>query len=142
MRTHIGATTLAVLLLAAGCATTGSVPPLRSEFGDIPVLEGLVYRPEGSIVIETQSVRAVRLLYRGRMEAGSAAVEMQKGLEGAGWRLVRSTSVAGHGTIQLFEKRDASLQVQVWESGVFNYYTNVEVSGTRPVGPTATAARQ
>lgn len=140
MRTHLCATTLGVLLLAAGCATTGSVPPLRSEFGDVPVLEGLAYRPGESMVIETQNVRAVRLLYRGRMEPGSAAVEMQKGLEGAGWRLVRSTSVARHGTMQLYEKRDASLQVQVWEGGLFGYYTYVEVSGTRPAGPIRTTA--
>jgi hypothetical protein len=140
MKTHLCATTLVVVLLvAAGCATTG-VPPLRSEFGDVPVLEGLTYRPDDSIVIETQNVRAVRLLYRGRMEPGSVAVEMQKGLEAAGWRLVRGTTVARHGTMQLFEKRDASLQVQVWEGGLFGYYTYVEVSGTRPAGPVKTTA--
>ncbi len=140
MRTHLCATTLVVLLLAAGCATTASIPPLRSEFSDVPVLEGLSYRPDDSIVIETQSVRAARLLYRGRMEPGSVAVEMQKGLETNGWRLVRSTSVARHGTMQLYEKGEASLQIQVWEGGLFGYYTYVEVSGTRPAHQSRTTA--
>ena len=140
MRTYLRTTTLGVLLLATGCATM-SVPPLRSEFGDVPLLEGLSYQPDGSIVIETKSVRAARLLYRGRIEPGSAVVEMQKGLEANGWRLVRSTSVARHGTMQLFEKGEASLQLQVWEGGMFGYYTYVEVSGTRPVtGPGAKTA--
>jgi hypothetical protein len=140
MRTHFRTATLGVLLLAAGCATT-SVPPLRSEFGDVPLLEGLSYRPGESVVIETKSVRAARLLYRGRMEPGSVVVEMQKGIEANGWRLVRTTSVAGHGTMQLYEKGDASLQLQVWEGGMFGYYTYVEVSGTRPVtaGPKTAA---
>ncbi len=142
MRTHLCATTLVVVfLLAAGCATTG-VPPLRSEFGDVPVLEGLSYRPDDSIVIETPTVRAARLLYRGRMEPGSVAVEMQKGLEANGWRLIRGTSVARHGTMQLYEKGEASLQLQVWEGGLFGYYTYLEVSGTRPTGRAATTARK
>lgn len=134
MRTHVRATILGVLLLAAGCATT-SVPPLRSEFGDVPLLEGLSYQPAQSVIIETKSVRAARLLYRGRMEPGSVVVEMQKAIEANGWRLIRTTSVAGHGTMQLYEKGDASLQLQVWEGGMFGYYTYVEVSGTRPVTP-------
>jgi hypothetical protein len=139
MRTHFRTAILGVLLLAAGCATT-SMPPLRSEFGDVPMLEGLTYQADESVVIETKSVRAARLLYRGRMEPGSVVVEMQKSLEANGWRLVRATSVARHGTIQLYEKGDASLQIQVWEGGSFNYYTYVEVSGTRPVTPGAKTA--
>ena len=141
MRTHLRATTLGVLLFAAGCATT-SVPPLRSEFGDVPLLEGLAYRPGQTVVIETRSVRTARLLYRGRMEPGSVVVEMQKGLEGNGWRLIRTTSVAGHRTMQLYEKGEGSLQLQVWEGGLFGYYTYVEVSGTRPLSaPAKTAAK-
>lgn len=139
MRTYLRTIALGVLLLATGCATM-SVPPLRSEFGDVPLLEGLAYQPDGSVVIETKSVRAARLLYRGRIEPGSAVVEMQKGLEANGWRLVRSTSVARHGTMQLYEKGEASLQLQVWEGGMFGYYTYVEVSGTRPVTGTAKTA--
>ncbi len=140
MRTHFRTVTLGVLLLAAGCATV-SVPPLRSEFGDVPLLEGLSYQPGQSVVIETKTVRAARLLYRGRMEPGSVVVEMQKGIEANGWRLVRTTAVAGHGTMQLYEKGEASLQLQVWEGGMFGYYTYVEVSGTRPVtGPGAKTA--
>ena len=78
------ATTLGVLLFATGCATV-SVPPLRSEFGDVPMMDGLSYQADQSVIIETRNVRTARLVYRGRMEAGSAVVEMQKGLEANGW---------------------------------------------------------
>jgi hypothetical protein len=141
MSTYMRATTLGVLLLTAGCATV-SVPPLRSEFGDVPLLEGLAYQPDQSVIIETRNVRTARLVYRGRMEAGSAVVEMQKGLEANGWRLVRSTATGGDRTLQLYEKGEASLQLHVWEAGMFGYYTYVEVSGSRPITASpATAAR-
>ena len=141
MSTYLRATTLGVLFLTAGCATT-SVPPLRSEFGDVPLMEGLAYQPGESVVIETRNVRTARLVYRGRMEAGSAVVEMQKGLETNGWKLVRSTATGGDRTLQLYEKGEASLQLHIWEGGMFNYYTYVEVSGSRPIPATpATAAR-
>jgi hypothetical protein len=139
MNNKLRATTLGVLLFAAGCATV-SVPPLRSEFADVPLLEGLAYQPDQSVVIETRNVRTARLVYRGRMEAGSAVVEMQKGLEANGWRLVRSTATGGDRTLQLYEKGDASLQLHIWEAGLFNYYTYVEVSGTRPITATPTTA--
>jgi hypothetical protein len=131
MNNTLRAVLVLTLMLATGCATTSS-PPLKGEFGDIPVLEGLTYRPDSSTVIETYSVRAARLLYRGRMEPASVAVETQKALEGNGWRMTRNSSAARDGIVQLYEKGDASLQVRVWEGGWFNYYTYLEVSGTRP----------
>jgi hypothetical protein len=131
MKNTLYATVLGVLVLATGCATT-SMPPLKSEFGDIPVIEGLAYRPDSSTIIETQSVRAARLLYRGRMEPFSTAVETQKVLEANGWRMIRNSSAAYDGIVQLYEKGDASLQVRVWEGGWFDYYTYLEMSGTRP----------
>jgi len=125
------ATILVTLLLAAGCAST-TMPPLKSEFGDIPVLDGLSYRADSSTVIETENVRAARLLYRGRMEPVSLALETQKGLEEKGWRLVRNSSAARDGIVQIYEKGGASLQIRVWEGGWFDYYTYLELSGTRP----------
>ena len=131
MNNTLRAVLVLTLMLATGCATTSS-PPLKGEFGDIPVMEGLTYRPDSSTVIETSSLRAARLLYRGRMEPASVAVETQKALEANGWRMVRNSSAVGDGIVQLYEKGDASLQVRVWEGGWFNYYTYLEVSGTRP----------
>jgi hypothetical protein len=133
----IAATILGTLLLTA-CAT--SVPPLRSDLGEIPVLEALSYRPGQSIVIETPAVRAVRLVYRGRIEPGSLSLEVQKALEASGWQLLRGTFVDAHGTSQVYEKGNASLQVRVWEGGLFNYYTYVEVSGTRVTPRTTSTA--
>ena len=44
MSKYLRATTLGVLFLAAGCATV-SVPPFRSDFADVPLLEGLLTSP-------------------------------------------------------------------------------------------------
>ena len=134
MSKYLRATTLGVLFFAAGCATT-SVPPLRSDFADVPLLEGLAYQPGESVVIETRNVRTARLVYRGRMEAGSAVVEMQKGLEANGWRHLNSTGASKHGTTQVYDKDGDTLQVLVWE-GV--WYTYAEYTMGRVVkGATA-----
>jgi len=113
---------------------------MRSDLGDVPLPEGLAYQPAQSIVIETPKTKAVRLLYRGRMEPGSLVLEMQKALEAGGWRLLHGTSVAGHGTTQLYEKGEASLRLQIWEGGLFGFYTYIDVSGTRPSSPASTPA--
>ncbi len=131
MKTILHASTILAVLLTIGCATTSPVPPLRSELADFPTLEGLSYRAGESVVIESPTVRAARLVYRGRLEPGSLAIETQKALEAAGWRLVTSTSVAGPGTTQVYERGDAFLQVRIWEGGLFNYYTYLEVSRTQ-----------
>ena len=58
-------------------------------------------------------------------------LSIQEGLLGNGWRLVRTTSFPGMGTLQLYEKGEASLQVRIWEGGAFSSATYVELSGTR-----------
>ena len=141
MKTRLCATAILALLLLAACATTPA-PPIRSEFGDAALPEGLAYRPGDSTIIESQTVRAARLLYRGRVEPGSLAVAMQTTLEATGWRLVRNTSTAGDGTTQLYEKGNDTLQIRVWEGGLFNWYTYVELTGSRSSPrTTATATR-
>jgi hypothetical protein len=135
------AVTLALFLTA--CAGTKGIPPIRSEFMDIPLPKGLEYRADQSSVIESETVRAARLVYSSKYESGSLVLSIQDGLLGNGWRLVRSTTVPGHGAMQLYEKGDASLQVRVWEGGAFNGSTYVELSGTRALPRTkATAATQ
>ncbi len=138
MKTQLALTAILAVFLLTACATT--TLPVRGEFADIPVLAGLSYRVDESMIIESPSVRAARLLYRGRMEPGSLAVEMQKGLEANGWRLVRSTSISALGTTQLYEKQEASLQLRIWEAGLFNYYTYLDIATTRPTSRPATAA--
>src|SRR5262245_20425732 len=132
------AVTLALFLSA--CSTTKSVPPIRSEFMDIPLPAGLVYDADQSAVIESETVRAARLVYSSKYETGSLVLSIQEGLLGNGWRLLRTTSVPGHGAMQLYEKGDASLQVRVWEGGAFNGSTYVELSGTRSLPRTKTTA--
>jgi len=123
---------LAVLVLVlTACSTTQSVPPVRSEFGDIQLPEGLVYLADESAVIESGSVRAARLVYKSSFEPGSLVLSLQTALEGAGWRFLRGTTFPKHGTIQLYEKGEASLQVRIWEGGAFNSRTYVELSGSR-----------
>src|SRR3989440_12341785 len=99
-----------VLAFAAGCAT-GSSRPVRSEFEDIPVPKGLTYQPDKSTIIESPSVKAARLVYRGRLEPESLTRAMRATLEANGWKHVSTTSTSNAGTIQVYEKGGNALQV-------------------------------
>src|SRR5947209_14200653 len=103
-----------ILALTAGCATT-SARSTRSEFEDIPVPKGLTYQPSKSTIIESPTVKAARLVYRGRLEVESLSVAMRTTLEANGWRHVSSTSAAEHGITQVYEKSGSSLEVRVRE---------------------------
>jgi hypothetical protein len=126
-----------VVLVATACVTTSS-RFLRSEFEDIPVPKGLAYVDSQSVVIESPSVKAARLIYRGRIEVGSLAVAMRTMLEANGWRAVSNTSAATHGTTQVYEKAGNSLQVRLWEGW---YYTYVEMTASRALQSSSAAAK-
>jgi hypothetical protein len=116
-----------VLALFAGCATTSS-RPTRSEFEDIPVPKGLTYQPSKSTIIESPTVKAARLVYRGRLEVESLALAMRTTLEANGWRHVSSTSAAEHGITQIYEKSGSSLEVRLVDGW---WYTFVELTASR-----------
>jgi hypothetical protein len=116
-----------VLALTAGCATTSS-RVTRSEFEDIPVPKGLTYQPSKSTVIESPTVKAARLVYRGRLEVESLSVAMRTTLEANGWRHVSSTSAAEHGITQVYEKSGSSLEVRVLDGW---WFTFVELTASR-----------
>ena len=116
-----------VLALTAGCATTSS-RATRSEFEDIPVPKGLTYQPSKSTVIESPTVKAARLVYRGRLEVESLSVAMRTTLEANGWRHVSSTSAAEHGITQVYEKSGSSLEVRVLHGW---WFTFVELTASR-----------
>jgi hypothetical protein len=118
---------LLVAFIALGCTTTAPRPP-RSEFEDIPLPKGLAYVPEKSTVIESPSVKAARLVYRGRLEPESLGHAIRATLETQGWRHVSSTSTGGRGTIQVYEKESNALQIHVYEG---LWYTYVEMDATR-----------
>jgi len=120
-------TAFLVLALTAGCATTSS-RPTRSEFEDIPVPKGLAYQPSKSTIIESPTVKAARLVYRGRLEVESLALAMRTTLEANGWRHVSSTSAAEHGITQAYEKSGSSLEVRLLDGW---WYTFVELTASR-----------
>jgi hypothetical protein len=120
----------AVLLLAA-CASSPS-RPARSEFEDIPVPKGLSAVEDRSVIIESPSVKAARLLYRGRIELTSLATAMRSTLEANGWRSVSATTAQTAGTVQVYEKSGNSLQVRLWEGW---WYTYVELTASRALAP-------
>jgi hypothetical protein len=109
----------AVVLSFVGCATNSRA--VRSEFDDIPVLKGLSYLENRSTIIESPSIKAARLLYRGRIEITSLSLAMRTTLEANGWRSVSNTSTAPHGITQVYEKAENSLQVRIWEGWYFTY---------------------
>jgi hypothetical protein len=116
-----------VLALTAGCATTSS-RATRSEFEDIPVPRGLTYQASKSTIIESPTVKAARLVYRGRLEVDSLSVAMRTTLEANGWRHVSSTSAAEHGITQIYEKAGSSLEVRLMDGW---WFTFVELTASR-----------
>ena len=114
--------TLLVVLLLGACASAPTTPA-RSEFEDIPVPKGLTYLADKSTIIESPTVKAARLVYRGRLEAASLGAALRATLEANGWRHISTTSVEDRGTTQVYEKAGSSLEVRVWERwlGIFTY---------------------
>jgi hypothetical protein len=123
------ALSMALVFLTA-CASS---PPRaqRSEFEDIPVPRGLTVDLNKSTIIESPTVKAARLFYKGRLEPESLAVAFRTTLEANGWKHLSSTTASNKGTTQVYEKAGASLQVLIYEGW---YYTWVELSATRFVG--------
>ena len=113
-------------LLLAACASTPT--RVRSEFEDIPVPKGLDFVDDKSTIIESPTVKAARLIYRGRIEVTSLGSALKTTLEANGWRTVSTTTTGEHGTTQIYEKGGSALQVRIWESW---YYTYVELTGSR-----------
>ena len=122
---------LALMLLATACATTR----LRTEFDDVPLPTGLTYQPQRSVVIESPSVKAAKLVYRGRLEPASLGLVMRAMLESNGWRHVNTTTAAKDGTRQVYEKRGNALEVHISEGLWFTYL----VIGTSETLLTATS---
>jgi hypothetical protein len=84
-----------------------SSPPRaqRSEFEDVPVPKGLVLDWSRSTIIESPTIKAARLFYKGRLEPASLAVAFRTTLEANGWRHLSSTTAAEKGTTQSTRKR-------------------------------------
>jgi len=120
-----------VLALTSCASSSGASRPQRSEFEDIPVPAGLTLDVSRTTIIESPTVKAARLLYKSRIKPESLAVAYRTSLEANGWRHVSSTTSAGKGTTQVYEKQDNSLQILIYEG---LYYTWTEVSTTRIVG--------
>jgi hypothetical protein len=123
------AATVAASLLFGACASTAP-RSARTDFEDIPVPKGLAYQADDSTIIETPNVKAVRYVYRGRLEPESLATAIRSTLEANGWRHVSSTRNKDHGATQVYEKEGDSLQVQVSE-GI--WYTYAEYATGRVV---------
>lgn len=121
-----------VLLTVTACASSPSRQQ-RSEFEDIPVPRGLALDLGRSTIIESPTVKAARLFYKGRIEPESLGVAFRTTLEANGWRHLSSTTSAGKGTTQLYEKTGNSLQVLIYEDYWYPciWYTCVELSATR-----------
>ena len=125
--------TLALGTLLTACASNPA-RAVRSEFEDIPVPRGLTYQADDSTIIETPSVKAVRQVYRGRLELDSLATAIRTTLEANGWRHVSSTPMRAsqQAMTQVYEKGGDSLKVQLWE-GLWHWYTYAEYTTGRVV---------
>jgi hypothetical protein len=133
-RVLAGALLVAVI---TGCATFAPSRAARSEFEDIPVPKGLAYVEQDSTIIESPTVKAAKLVYRGRVEPVSLGSAMRSTLETNGWRHVSSATAGDKGTTQVYEKSGQSLQVKVWEGW---YYTYVELTASRATAASSTSS--
>jgi hypothetical protein len=129
-------TSLVLVVTLAGCASTPT-RAARSEFEDIPVPRGLSLLDSRTTVIESPSVKAARVVYRGRIEVVSLGSAMRSTLESGGWRHVSSATAGDHGTTQVYEKGGNSLQVRLWEGWWFTY---VELTASRALQSTTTGS--
>src|SRR5436189_5010282 len=89
--------TLVLMLLATACATTR----LRTGFDDVPLPRGLTYQPQRSVVIESPSVKAAKLVYRGCLQPESIGLAMRTLLESNCWRHDSTSTESTHLTRQL-----------------------------------------
>ena len=121
--------TAAILLLATACTTTTTAA--RRQFDDIGVPSGLTYQPGDSIVIESPTVKAAQLVYRGRLEPMTLSDAMRTRLEASGWRQVSRTS-SKDGARQIYEKDGAALDVHIYEGW---WYTYLELSASQVLPP-------
>lgn len=128
---------LGIMLTLTACASSPTQPP-RSEFEDIPVPKGLTLDWNKSTVIESPTLKAARLVYKGRVEPDSLGLLFRTTLEANGWRHLTTTTGSDKGTTQVYDKSGNSLQVLIYEG---LYYTWVEVSATRVVGPATSQVR-
>ena len=126
MKTKIFATVV-IMLLATGCATTAA----RRHFDDITLPAGLAYQPNDSIVIESPTVKAAQLVYRGRLEPVTLGDAMHTRLEASGWRYVSRTSTSKDGTRQVYEKDGNALEVHIYE-GLWYTYLAIVASEVLP----------
>jgi hypothetical protein len=83
---------VAIVFTLTACASSPRAQ--RSEFEDIPVPKGLVLDWSRSTIIESPTIKAARLFYKGRLEPGSLAVAFRTTLEANGWRHLSSTTAS------------------------------------------------
>src|SRR2546428_6684334 len=96
-----------LLLLTAACTTTAP----RRQFEDIQLPTGLSYQPGRSVVIESPSVKAAQLVYRGRLEPESLGDALRARLEANRWRPIFPTARARDGNGAGLEKGTQQLPV-------------------------------
>jgi hypothetical protein len=135
MRRLLALSTMVLVLTA--CASSPPRSP-RSEFEDIPVPKGLALDWDKSTVIESPTIKAARLVYKGRVEPDSLGAAFRTTLEANGWRHVTTTTSSGKGTTQVYDKDGNPLQVMIYE-GI--WYTWVELSATRTVATSTSQIR-
>ena len=89
--------------------------------------KGLTVDLNKSTIIESPTVKAARLFYKGRVEIESLAVAFRTTLEANGWKNMSATTASDKGITQIYEKTGSSLQVLIYEGW---YNTWVEMSAT------------
>ncbi|MGH7346786.1 MAG: hypothetical protein ACREK4_17885, partial [Candidatus Rokuibacteriota bacterium] len=103
------------------------------------VPSGLVYQPQDSIVIESPTLKAGQLVYRGRLEPITLSDAMRTRLEANGWRHVSRITTSKDGTRQVYEKESGTLETHIYE-GLWYTYLAISASELLPPAPVQTGS--
>ena len=134
MKTKIFASVV-IMLFATGCSTTAA----RRQFDDITVPSGMAYQPGDSVVIESPTLKAGHLVYRGRLEPVTLGDAMRTRLEANGWRHISRTSTSKGGMRQVFEKDGNAIEIHVYE-GLWFTYLAINASEVLQAAPVQTGS--
>src|SRR5438093_11433619 len=125
-----------ILLSTAACATTTAPRP---QFPDVQLPAGLTYQPDRSVVIESPTVKAAQLVYRGRLEPITLGDAMRARVESSGGSQVSRTRTANDGVRQVYEKDGSALDVHIYE-GLWYTYLALSASQVLPPAPVQTGS--
>ncbi|MBI2369640.1 MAG: hypothetical protein HYV08_05265 [Deltaproteobacteria bacterium] len=106
------------LIGLGGCATIGQGQGQAkgpAEFPDIPVTQDFTLVEDRTLVIESPSVKAGRIVYRAQVKEAGLVSYFREAMLRQGWRLVSATRMGNEGTTLAYQQEDKSAVLRIRE---------------------------